>query len=144
MNTITTLVGKTLTSLLLMTSSPALAESENADMNSSVRLICSDGAADPMCKALSDALRQTSKDVTVEVVEADHLKLPPVSTTLQFVPNLDTPDALSGHLKWKIASGESGVGPTLELSVMDAVRDQQILNTYALQLLQLSNIPCDC
>lgn len=120
---------------------PASAERGPRLADPALRLICRGGAEDPVCKALSQALSQVRKTPEVDIAERLVPSAPTAGLTVRFVKTLDRPDALSGHLAWETAAGASGTGPELELSVMDAVRTPQMLDSFAAQLVRLSDLP---
>ncbi len=141
MTSIATHIGGSLAIIFLAGTSPALSGSNDALMTSSITLMCKGGANTPICKALSAALSETLKGEVSQIVDVAAPERPTTYMTVTFVEKLHTPEALSGHLAWETTSGMSGVGPTLELSVMDTMRTQQIVNSYAQQLVELSSIP---
>lgn len=127
--------------LALATAAPAFGENGTPHMTPAVVLICSGGAEAPICQALSAALSDMSKDMPVSLFDTADADVPQAATTVRFVKDLNRPDAISGHLEWETADGSAGRGPQLELSVMDAAPNRHILNSYATQLTELSNIP---
>ena len=99
-----------------------------------IRLLCEDDLGGALCKALERAVQLAAGSDTADARDAD-------LTTITFVPEIRTPTRLSGHLVWETGDGRSGMGPTLELSVVDTAMTDQMLGAFAVELLRHSNIP---
>ncbi|GFE52481.1 hypothetical protein So717_42340 [Roseobacter cerasinus] len=133
-------LGSALT-LLLSAHTPALAGGAAQSQKAPVYVMCGSDQDPALCKALAEALTQTSAGREVKIWVKDTPVTGSYHMTIRFVQNVQTDDSLSGHLLWQTAGGAPETGPTLEVSVMDAVLTEQILKGFAQHLLQSSDIP---
>jgi hypothetical protein len=127
--------------LLLAAGTPSLVGSANTRTTAPIHLICQGASEAPMCKALNDVLKRAAKGRDIRLLSEDAPASDPHHMTIRFVKNAQSEDSLSGYLLWQAAGEAPETGPTLEISVMDAVLTEKILNSFAEQLLKSSNIP---
>lgn len=127
--------------LLLAAGTPALAGNAKTHVSAPIHFICEGAPEAPVCKALADVLIKAAKGRDVRLLSEDASAADPHHMTIRFVQNVQRDDSLAGYLLWQAAGGALETGPTLEISVMDAVLTEKILSTFAEQLLKSSNIP---
>ena len=128
-------------SLLLAAGTPSLAGNAKTHADAPIHFICDGAPEAPVCKALTDVLTQAAKGRDVRLLPEGASISDPHHMMIRFVQNTQSEDSLSGYLLWQTAGGAPETGPTLEVSVMDAVLTEKILSTFAEQLLKSSNIP---
>ncbi|XDA97623.1 hypothetical protein AB1M95_16125 [Sulfitobacter sp. LCG007] len=111
---------------------PGLAQASAGD--GMAALVCPGSVSTPLCQALATALDLPASEDTPKQAAADRL-------LIRFIAEHETADSLSGHLVWITAQGDTGRGPTLDLSVVDAGLNAQAMEAYAMQLVRLSKLP---
>ena len=124
--------------LLLSAETPALAGSDTP----LIRIQCSDARFAAVCDGLQSGLaeKHTSFRVVLHVTPNDASHHPRM-VTVQFVPVAQNEQRLLGHLNWLLPNGQASDGPELELTVMDAAINGDLLRDYGRQLAQVTPIP---
>lgn len=105
-----------------------------------IRIMCDDARLAAMCDEIALALLEAQSVRPVEVVDTRRPS-GPAFLTLRFETARLTDTVVSGHLAWRDESGQSGAGTAIDLTVMDATIDDDMLREYARQLLIFSPLP---
>lgn len=109
-----------------------------------IRILCEDARLAAMCGELAQVLSHTQDSHRVEVTGAETVTETATGAahlTLRFVIARFTASVLSGRLAWHDAAGRLGTGTEIDLTVMDAPIDDDILREYARQLLRFTRLP---
>lgn len=103
-----------------------------------IHILCSDIALAPLCDGLRETLAETPAGHEVKVVDVAQSS---GVFTLRFVTLKSSAHVLSGHLAWIRRDGETGEGPVIDLSVIDAPLNADLLRDFGRQLASISGIP---
>jgi len=124
--------------LTLSSTTPAFAGSTH---DQPIHVFCDGIALAPFCAALVKAVNAAQTSRKAVVAPDPSPAVVPSLFTIRFEPTRQGDHLLSGFLSWRSPSGETGKGPEIELSVMDAAINREMLDDYARQLVQHSSIP---
>ncbi len=105
-----------------------------------IRINCDDARLKPICDELALALLDAQSARRVEVVD-DEKATGQAHLTVRFVPAHFTGTVVSGHLAWTDGEGATGLGTDIDLTVLDATIDDEILREYARQLIGFTEMP---
>lgn len=105
-----------------------------------IRILCEDARLAAMCDEFAHALLDAQDQHPVDVTSDAH-STGDAHLVLRFEMARFTENVLSGHLVWRDRTGRSGAGATVDLTVMDAMIDDEMLRDYARQLLNLTDLP---
>lgn len=127
--------------LALATVVPAYAGKTNAPQTQPIYLLCADLKAADLCQALTVALLDQSDRRRIHVIGPDDPTPAKGQLIIGFQQESRQMDGLSGHLIWGPSQGTAQAGPTLTVTVNDAVISPDILQHFADSLVQHSEIP---
>lgn len=103
----------------------------------SVQIVCTPDMSANFCAALHRAAAASWPQHIVQIVDTPV----PDRWAIGFRQLLDRPDYISGHLTWSDATGRSGKGPTLNMSVMDQKLSADTFDHFAQDLLRITPLP---
>jgi hypothetical protein len=105
-----------------------------------IGIVCEDVRLAVLCDELAQALSDKQPERRVEVMDAEDAAQN-AHLTLRFVSTHVSDSVLSGHLSWRESTGKSGTGTAIDLTVMDATINDEMLRDYARQLLSFTDLP---
>lgn len=103
-----------------------------------IHILCDGAELAPLCDGVRAALHETDESRSVRVVDQPAKS---EALTVQFLTARHERHILSGHLVWTKRDGTRGEGPVMELSVIDAPLNDDLLRDYGRQLVQFTSIP---
>ena len=137
----TTLVVGSAASLFLAAHTPALAGTMPRSAGAAIHLVCDSTADAGFCRALADAIGAQADGRAVVLGDDPGAAPVPDALVLRFVTERRNAASLAGHLAWRTATGDSGQGPTMEISVVDTALNPELMRTYAAELVRYSALP---
>ncbi|THH36735.1 hypothetical protein E4Z66_07245 [Aliishimia ponticola] len=123
------------TTLVLSLSTAAMAGSA---ASVSIGILCDDPHQTPVCEGMREGLKEMSAGRDVRLVDQASGGL---SILLRFVVHKTSAHHLSGQIAWTLRDGATGEGPVIDLSVIDAPLNAEMLRDFGRQLAVISDIP---
>lgn len=109
------------------------------DGSHSIRIVCEDARLAALCDEIAQALADKQAAHRVEV--GSEATAHDAHLTIRFVTARFSDSVLAGHLIWRDSAGRTGAGTQIDLTVMDATIDDEMMRDYARQLLNLTDLP---
>ena len=105
-----------------------------------ILLVCNE-LRSHLCQSLSRIIEDRATPRTVSIIAETDPIPENAPVVIHFVQKSRTDDMLSGHLAWSGNEISPGAGPELELSVMDAPLNDEMIADFAAQLVQTTDLP---
>ena len=136
---------KTFTAVLFGLATPAVFAPSTfaggAPVADPILFVCDEESSDPICNALTSALRHKAKDRPIKLVSQINASSKTSGLIVRFRQGLNEPDGLSGQFTWSSKDGQEIEGPMLELSISDKTLGPKEFDEFASRLLTATNIP---